>query len=101
MIHLDDAIGQLVETLEAEKLLDETLIVVTSDNGGFPKQGGFNYPFRGTKSSSWEGGIRVPALLFGPEYGFTDMTYDGIVHAVDWSATFLGLIDQTRGEPKT
>jgi arylsulfatase I/J len=36
----------------------------TIQNGGLPRQGGFNNPYRGTKGTYYEGGIRVPAFVY-------------------------------------
>lgn len=64
---VDVIVGKLVEALEKRALLDSTLLVVTSDNGGIPVDraahghdavGGL----RGSKSYIWEGGHRVPFL---------------------------------------
>ncbi len=64
---VDVVVGKLVEALAQRKLLERTLIVVTSDNGGIPQDretfghdavGGL----RGSKSYIWEGGHRVPFI---------------------------------------
>ena len=47
-------------------MMDNTLVVVTSDNGGCPSGGGSNYPFRGFKHTMFEGGVRTPALVYSP-----------------------------------
>lgn len=58
-MYLDKSIGRLVEYLEAEGWLENSIIVVASDNGGCPSTGGSNYPLRGLKHSNWEGGVKV------------------------------------------
>ena len=68
VVGLDQAIGNLVE--EARKSLgDNTVIVVTPDNGGSVWFGGLNAPLRSGKLTPFEGGVRVPAFaldLSGP-----------------------------------
>jgi arylsulfatase A-like enzyme len=79
--HMDEVIGKLVDQLRASGDLSNTHIFVFSDNGGeeswsnanyyngrFPGRSimGLNTPLRDFKTSVYEGGIRVPSLLFGP-----------------------------------
>lgn len=59
LMYLDKTIGNLVNFLDAEGWLDNSIIVVASDNGGCPLKGGSNYPLRGIKHSYWEGGNKV------------------------------------------
>ena len=69
---VDAALGSLLDTLEAEGLLDNTLIVYTSDNGGLSAhaRGGeahtHNAPLRSGKGSAYEGGTRVPLVVRWP-----------------------------------
>ena len=46
--------------LEAKQMLQNALILYSSDNGGVEQ--GINYPLRGEKHSSWEGAMRVASL---------------------------------------
>ncbi|MBL9201493.1 MAG: sulfatase-like hydrolase/transferase [Opitutaceae bacterium] len=66
---LDEAIGKLVRKLGTtlvggRPLLDDTLIIFTSDNGGDTYFGGNNGHLRGRKTQLYEGGIRVPLLMY-------------------------------------
>ena len=60
--NLDRNIGRLLETLEERKLMDNTLFIFTSDNGGLY---GITYqrPLRAGKGNYYEGGIRVPFVF--------------------------------------
>lgn len=58
---MDESIGRIVETLAARGLLENTLVIFASDNGGAVE--GSNGPLRGFKGSTFEGGIRVPLIL--------------------------------------
>ena len=58
---LDRSVGEIVAAIKRYGLLDRTLIVFASDNGGAVR--GSNGPLRGFKGSTFEGGIRVPLIL--------------------------------------
>lgn len=66
----DEGIGNLTSALKEAGLWENTLVVVTTDNGGPTTvgctQGSSNYPKRGGKCSVWEGGTTGDALLAGP-----------------------------------
>lgn len=64
---MDDALGQVLDTLEVQGVSDETVIIFTSDNGGLTSPGiTSNAPLRGGKGQQWEGGHRVPMIIAGP-----------------------------------
>ena len=93
---LDDSVGAIVGTLERLGLEERTLVVFTSDNGGYVHYGqrfeniSSNGPLRGQKTEVWEGGHRVPAVIRWPgriRAGVTDQT----VMSFDLWPTVLGL----------
>jgi arylsulfatase B len=102
--HMDDAIGRIVKSLAKNKHLDNTLILFTSDNGGFDKYKsktdykgiyehptlGDNRPLRGWKGSLYEGGVRVPAFASWPGK-IQPALADEPVSMLDWYPTFAKL----------
>ena len=92
VVGLDKAIASLADT--ARSILGEnTVIVVSPDNGGSTWFGGNNEPLRGAKLTPFEGGVRVPAFMldFSRQYSSVPATgsLDRMVHVTDWLPTFL------------
>jgi len=63
---MDTTIGRLLATLKEERIADNTLVLFFSDNGGPTANGATNTPLRGAKATTFEGGIRVPAVMRFP-----------------------------------
>ena len=89
----DVHIGRIVGALKQKQMYDNTLVIYSADNGGVTD--GNNYPLRGEKHTSFEGGMRVTAFVSGgknviPESkrGTTD---NSIYHIVDWYPTICHL----------
>jgi len=102
--HLDNSIGRIVDALRQKTLLEQTLIVFFSDNGGtkgddsssYPeteskgKIRGLNHPLRGWKTQVYEGGIRVPALAYWKDH-LTPRKVAAPTHVIDWMPTICRL----------
>jgi len=66
---IDHNVGRVIDTLKELSLDRKTVVLFTSDNGPWlskGKHGGSAKPLRDGKGSSWEGGFRVPAIVWGP-----------------------------------
>lgn len=85
--HMDEGIGHIVAALRAAQLLDDTLIVFTSDNGG--ERFSDNWPLVGGKMDLTEGGIRVPWIAHWPALIPAGSTSAQPCMTMDWSATML------------
>ncbi len=91
--HMDEGIGQVVARLRAQGLLDNTLIVFTSDNGG--ERYSDNWPLVGGKMDLTEGGIRVPWIAHWPATIAPGGVSTQQCMTMDWSATMLDLAGAT------
>jgi arylsulfatase A-like enzyme len=61
---MDDAVGAVLEKLRDAGIEEQTLVFFISDNGGpTPQTTARNDPLRGTKTTTWEGGIRIPYMI--------------------------------------
>jgi len=62
---VDDAVGQIMNALEELGIVDETMIIFTSDNGGLLTDiATDNRPLRSGKGYPYEGGIRIPTIVY-------------------------------------
>jgi arylsulfatase A-like enzyme len=86
---LDEAVGRILGTLEQQGLADDTLVIFTNDNGGLTEQ--VNRPWRGTKNTTWEGGIRVPCILRWPGKLEPGATNDALIGVIDLFPTLITL----------
>ena len=87
----DDVISQVVTALKDNGMYDNSVIMFSSDNGG---QNGLslNKPLRGSKSSVWEGGVRVPGFIHSPLMTTSKGTVSKeLFHQTDWYPTIMSL----------
>jgi arylsulfatase A-like enzyme len=86
---VDEAIGRIEASLRQAGMLEETLIVFSSDNGG-PHPGN-NTPLRDFKGSIFEGGVRAAAFATWPGRVPSGARVREPMHMVDWYPTLLGI----------
>lgn len=90
---LDHNIGRLLNALDRFGLARNTFVIFFSDNGGTQHGGGSNRPLRGAKSSTFEGGIRVPFMMRWPGQLPAGRTYSHRISTLDLLPTCLEVGD--------
>jgi len=94
---MDQGIGQVLDALDREGLSDDTIVLLSSDNGPWlgscafegwrADMARFNGPFRGMKQDVLEGGIRVPAIVRWPNGLPAGVERHDMIHFCDWLPT--------------
>lgn len=105
IVQFDWSVGQIMATLEKLGIADNTLILLTSDNGPVVDDGYQDRaeellnghkpagPWRGNKYSAFEGGTCVPAIVCWPGKVKGGQTSDALVSQVDFFRSFMSLVD--------
>jgi arylsulfatase A len=88
---VDWSVGQVLDTIRALDLERQTLVIFTSDNGGAVRHGASNAPLRGSKGQTWEGGIRVPTIVWQPGTVPKGSSTSAITSHMDWLPTFAAI----------
>lgn len=91
---MDHSVGRILDSLKRHEIEDNTIVVYASDNGRGPGRTP-DQKIRGRKLSTYEGGIRVPAIAWGPGVGLqSGIESSAVIRAMDWYptlATFAGI----------
>lgn len=93
---MDRTVGQLMETLREEQIENQTIIIITSDNGGLSTAEGSptcNYPLSEGKGWMYEGAVRVPLAVIWPNHIAAGSISHEIVTSPDFYPTLLELAD--------
>ena len=87
---IDNSVGQILNTLKDEGLEENTIIIYTSDNGPWLSYGGHSGSsgiFREGKGTNWEGGHRVPGIVYYPGKIEPNTRIDAPAMGIDWLPT--------------
>jgi arylsulfatase A len=100
IMQTDDAIGQVIQAIKENKCFENTLLIVTSDNGPSPlirevitENNHFPAAYlRGMKFDSWEGGHRIPFIISWPAGNLTGgQRNEALISLTDVFATIAGI----------
>ncbi len=93
IVEIDDIVARLIGVLKDTGQLENTLVFFTSDNGAnedlWPDSG--YQPWRGGKGTTWEGGVRVPGIVYWPGTIAAGRQSDGLFDLSDLFNTALGV----------
>jgi len=96
MMDIDSAVGGVLAVLREHKLDGNTLVIFASDNGPWAEYGnhaGSQGPLRGSKGSTWEGGMRVPMIAWWPGKVPAGAVNDVVVATIDVLPTVAKVIN--------
>jgi len=94
--HMDNNVGRILNMLQTEDLADNTIVIFTSDNGGY-KMSSFPSPLRAGKGSYYEGGLRVPLLISWPDKILAGTNTTPVINA-DFYPTLLSISKQPQSK---
>ena len=96
VLAIDEGVGQVMNALDKAGLAENTILLFSTDNGGAPSVGGFNYPYRGQKATVYEGGIHCPGSIHLPaKLGKPrNPLYTNLLHIADFAPTLLSIVDR-------
>ncbi len=89
---LDREVGRVLVTLKTNKLENDTLVIFVSDNGGFAGAAHMG-PLNGAKSTTLEGGIRVPLIIRWPGHIRPGTTSNQVCATFDLTRSILNLAE--------
>lgn len=91
LANLDQAVGKIDNAIQDCGITDNTLFIFTNDNGPVLEE--MSKPYRGTKNTTFEGGVRQPAILRWPGYTKPGSIKAGLMFITDFFPTFVTLAD--------
>ena len=103
VMEVDWSVGQITEALERNGVMDNTLVVFTSDNGPWLNYGnhaGSAGPLREGKQTMFEGGCRVPTIMQWPQTIPAGSTCDQLISSIDLLPTIAAMTGADLPEKK-
>ena len=85
---MDQAIGKILDALDRTGQADNTIVLFFTDNGGFYNFGADNTPLKGQKLDTYEGGIRVNAVLRWPDVLPAETVNENVISVLDVFPSF-------------
>ena len=89
MWSMDEAIGNVIESLKENNQYDNTIIYFLSDNGAAMSNDASPFPFKGWKGNQYEGGIKTPMIMTWKNKIKSNTQFDGFISALDIFKTSL------------
>ena len=103
MMEIDWSVGEIMRTLEKNNIADNTIVIFTTDNGpwlNFGNHAGSAGGLREGKTTSWEGGQRVPFIIHWPQTIPAGTVCNKLACAVDLLPTLSAITDGVLSENK-
>jgi len=103
MMEIDWSVGQIIEALEANGLEENTIFIFTTDNGPWLNYGnhaGSSGGLREGKTTSWEGGQRVPCIVKWPGIVPEGVVCNQLASSIDILPTLASIVDGNLPEHK-
>jgi arylsulfatase A-like enzyme len=100
---IDYSVGAIMKALKDNNLEDNTIVVFTSDNGpwlSYGKHAGSTGIYREGKGTTWEGGQRVPCIVWYPNEIKPNTVISTPLMGIDWLPTFANVTNSNLSENK-
>eukprot|EP00942_MAST-04A_sp_MAST-4A-sp1_P010230 g10230.t1 len=102
---LDESVGKVTTALSDFGLLEDTIIIFSTDNGGpadfFNKNMASNWPLRGMKRTLFEGGVRGVGAIRGPGINHKGAWLNELVHVADFLPSLLAHVSSSNNLQET
>ncbi|MBT3442378.1 MAG: sulfatase, partial [Flavobacteriaceae bacterium] len=100
---IDYSVGLIMKALKDNNLEDNTIVVFTSDNGpwlSYGEHAGSTGVYREGKGTTWEGGQRVPCIVWYPNEIKPNTVISTPLMGIDWLPTFASVTNSSLSENK-